>query len=87
MARIGGDEFVVLLEDLKDAADAQRIADKILLESQRPLQLAGRTVGVRASIGLAAAHGDADEAAWLARADAALYRAKHAGRTRISVAV
>jgi diguanylate cyclase (GGDEF)-like protein/PAS domain S-box-containing protein len=87
VARLGGDEFVVLLEDLKDAGDAQRIADKILLESQRPVQLAERTVDARASIGLAAARGDADEAAWLARADAALYRAKHAGRNRISVAM
>ena len=87
VARIGGDEFVVLLEDLKDASDAQRIADKILAESQRPAQIGDRAVEVHASIGLAAASGDADEAAWLGRADAALYRAKHAGRNQLSVAL
>ena len=86
VARIGGDEFVVLLEDLKDAGDAQRIAEKILAASQRPAQAEHRPIDVRISIGLAAAGGDADEAAWLARADAALYRAKHEGRNRIAVA-
>lgn len=86
VARIGGDEFVVLLEDLKDAADAQRISEKVLLESHRPVHLGERSIDVRISIGLASARGDVDEAAWLARADAALYRAKDAGRNRISVA-
>jgi diguanylate cyclase (GGDEF)-like protein/PAS domain S-box-containing protein len=86
VARIGGDELVVLLEDLKDAADAQRIAEKVLLESHRPVHLGERSLDVRISVGLALARGDADEAAWLARADAALYRAKQAGRNRIAVA-
>jgi diguanylate cyclase (GGDEF)-like protein len=86
VARLGGDEFVILLEDVKDPADAQRVADKIVQESRRPLRLEEREVTVTASIGVASNIGAATEDELVKRADAALYAAKAAGRNGYRVA-
>jgi diguanylate cyclase (GGDEF)-like protein/PAS domain S-box-containing protein len=85
VARFGGDEFVVLLEDVKEPENALRVAEKIIEEARRPLQLHGKEVVATASVGLA--YGDGrDEEALLKRADAALYEAKAAGRDRYRLA-
>jgi len=86
IARIGGDEFVVLSEDLSNPVDeglsvARRIAS--VLES--PFRVAGREVFVAASIGVAPANGDDSAEAALARADQAMYRAKQLGRRRVEL--
>jgi diguanylate cyclase (GGDEF)-like protein/PAS domain S-box-containing protein len=86
VARLGGDEFVVLLEDIKERAHALRVADKILEDCRRPLRLEGRDVVATASIGIAFAEADVDAPGLLKRADAALYKAKAAGRDGYRVA-
>lgn len=86
VARIGGDELVVLLEDLKDPGDAPRVAAKILEQARAPIPLEGGALTVTLSIGLAHAAQDESDTAWLARADAALYGAKRAGRNGLHVA-
>src|ERR1044071_3962301 len=76
VARVGGDEFVVLLEDLRDREHAVAVVEKIIEEMHRPLNLEGFDLEVTTSIGLAYAHAGADGDSLLKRADKALYEAK-----------
>ncbi|MGC4091670.1 MAG: diguanylate cyclase [Polyangiaceae bacterium] len=81
VARIGGDEFAVLLEELEDASGASRVAQRVLNAFATPLIVDGKLLPVTASIGVALYPDDAsDEAALLRSADRALYRAKDMGR-------
>jgi diguanylate cyclase (GGDEF)-like protein/PAS domain S-box-containing protein len=80
VARFGGDEFVVLLEELKDRQNALRVAEKIMLEGRRLVMIDGRACVATTSIGIAFAENGAGEEALLKRADQALYEAKGAGR-------
>jgi diguanylate cyclase (GGDEF)-like protein/PAS domain S-box-containing protein len=86
VARIGGDEFVVVLEDVKEREHALRVAEKILEDCRRPLSIEGREVVATATLGIAFAEVDLDAAALLRRADSALYEAKAAGRDCYRVA-
>jgi diguanylate cyclase (GGDEF)-like protein len=52
IARFGGDEFVVLLEDVENPEDALRVVERITEELRRPFTLEGRELGVGASIGI-----------------------------------
>jgi len=87
VARVGGDEFVVLLEDLRDREHAVAVVEKIIEEMHRPLNLEGFEVSVTTSLGLAYARAGGEGGdALLKRADKALYEAKAAGRDCYSVA-
>lgn len=81
VCRVGGDEFVVLLPGA-DAAVAAQVAQRLLQEVARPFTLRdGVTVQVGLSVGIALCPGDGQDGAHLLReADAALYRAKRAGK-------
>ena len=85
MARFGGDEFVVLLEDVKESANAVSVAEKIIADARQPLSIEGREIVATASIGIAYGTG-LDEENLVKRADAALYLAKSAGRDRYKFA-
>jgi diguanylate cyclase (GGDEF)-like protein/PAS domain S-box-containing protein len=87
VARFGGDEFVVLLEDVRDRHNAVRIAEKMLEEARRPLKLERGELAITTSIGVAYSDATASEEELLRRADAALYQAKAAGRDRYRVAL
>jgi diguanylate cyclase (GGDEF)-like protein len=84
-ARIGGDEFAVLLEDLDSVDDARTTAQRVLDALDEPFVVSGKEIFARASIGISIVdmHGDsADEL--LRNADAAMYRAKeHGGEYRM----
>jgi diguanylate cyclase (GGDEF)-like protein/PAS domain S-box-containing protein len=81
IARMGGDEFTVLLADLSSSDDAAAIAQKLLQAVAAPLQVEGQELYVTTSIGIALYPGDGDGAeALLKNADGAMYRAKEAGR-------
>ena len=85
-ARMGGDEFTVLLPSLDQAEDAIRIARRIVDVVGAPFDLGGRETVVGASVGIAHdADGLADPEELLRNADAALYRAKELGRRRVEV--
>jgi diguanylate cyclase (GGDEF)-like protein/PAS domain S-box-containing protein len=86
VARFGGDEFVILLEDVKERGQALRVAEKIVAEARQPLMVEGRELVATASIGVAFGDGNAVEEELLRRADAALYEAKNAGRDGYRVA-
>ena len=85
VARLGGDEFVVVLSDVVDHDRLTTIAEKCRRAVSVPIELDGHDVEISVSVGgvLAAAYEDADEV--LRRADAAVYRAKHAGRDQVSL--
>jgi diguanylate cyclase (GGDEF)-like protein len=76
-ARFGGDEFVVLLEDV-DEQRVARVANRILDAMNEPFAVRNRQVFIGASIGIAVGHDQADDL--LRNADLALYRAKAKGR-------
>ena len=77
VARLSGDEFMVALEDIEDAAAACYIAEKLLEELRRPLIIDGNQVHVTCSIGISIYPDDAaDFETLLKHADMAMYRAK-----------
>jgi diguanylate cyclase (GGDEF)-like protein/PAS domain S-box-containing protein len=82
VARIGGDEFVAVCEDVDEAA-AQSLAERLQEAIAEPFELGDRRHALRASVGVAL--GDDDPEGLLARADAAVYRAKAAGGDRVEV--
>lgn len=84
VARIGGDEFTAILPHVREAAEAERVATKILDRLREPFHLQGQDVFVSASIGIAVYPGDADSSAVLIKhADAAMYRAKDSGKNTV----
>jgi diguanylate cyclase (GGDEF)-like protein/PAS domain S-box-containing protein len=81
LARISGDEFVVVLEDVPDEGAPERVARKILEEVRRPFQIEGNELHVSGSLGLAIHPEDGlDAETLLKNADAAMYHAKELGR-------
>ena len=81
-ARQGGDEFMVLLHDIKTKAEALGVADKISQAIDRPFTVEGHECRVAVSIGIALYPDDGGDAETLTRqADGAMYRAKTAGRS------
>jgi diguanylate cyclase (GGDEF)-like protein/PAS domain S-box-containing protein len=81
LARISGDEFVVVLEDLPDEGSPERVARKILDEVRRPFLVEGNEIHVSGSLGLALHPEDGSDAETLLKnADAAMYHAKELGR-------
>ncbi len=88
VARLGGDEFVVVLQDLDSAKTVFEVAATVHASLKEPVRLHRRRMVVRASIGIAMADPDTmtgGAPGLLAAADAALYRAKQAGRSRTEV--
>jgi len=79
VARIGGDEFVVLLESIQHAGDAQTVADKIRHALSQPLQLDGHPLNILPSIGIGLypEHGH-EEQQLFKHADEAMYAVKRA---------
>lgn len=87
VARFGGDEFVILLTDIGDAASAERIADKCLAALAPPVAVDKLQLTIGASIGIALYPDHADNASsLLACADAAMYDAKRSGRNSCRLA-
>lgn len=82
LARIGGDEFVILLDTLKEPEDAKLIADKIIGLFENNLIIMGHSIKVTLSIGVANNDRNKEDSvkSLIKKADTALYAAKGAGR-------
>lgn len=82
VARVGGDEFFILLEGFRDAAIAAEVSEKILEALQKPFNLCGQEVFISTSIGITFAVGRnrVEPNTLIKQADIALYRAKAEGR-------
>ena len=81
LGRLGGDEFILVLETLRDGSDAAAVAQELLRLLSTPFPIGPHEVYVQASIGISLYPDDGTEVEELLRdADAAMYQAKHAGR-------
>ena len=81
VGRMGGDEFVLMLESAGSMADTSSLIEQLQSELLRPQQFGGHTVHVPTSVGIAFHPADGDDAdALLRHADMAMYRAKDQGR-------
>jgi diguanylate cyclase (GGDEF)-like protein len=85
VARMGGDEFTVLLEDVTDPREATIVAERVLATLADPFPVAGRELHVSGSIGIALAGPDVDPEELIRDADVAMYRAKAEGKARHAV--
>ncbi len=81
VARIGGDEFTMLVEEIEDSTDASLVAEKVLNAFIQPFKILGKEYSIGTSIGISIFPDDADTPDGLIQnADIAMYRAKDAGR-------
>lgn len=86
VARIGGDEFVILLDDIRDNNDALGVCDRIHYELRKPFMVKDQPITLRVSIGVALRSLHIEKAEnYLRNADIAMYRAKLAGGNRYQV--
>jgi chemotaxis family two-component system sensor kinase Cph1 len=83
VVRLGGDEFVVLCDGVR-GADVRTLAGRIVEAVAAPIVVGAQVVAVTASCGLVVADAGAPRSGLLEAADAAMYRAKRAGRNRVS---
>ncbi|OEC33382.1 diguanylate cyclase (GGDEF) domain-containing protein [Pseudomonas cuatrocienegasensis] len=85
-ARLGGDEFVLVCETVLSPELATQLAQRVLQVLGESMSLEGQAISLGASIGIALSLGQEDATELIRRADAAMYRAKAAGRNRIELA-
>ena len=86
VARVGGDEFVLILENINVLEDVVYVADKILARFTRPFIVAETTCNVGCSIGISIAPDDGSDADELVKkADTAMYLAKESGRQQYCI--
>ena len=85
-ARVGGDEFIVLLEGIHDPSDCLRVAERFIEILSRPFRIDGKELIVCASIGVATSDREYLQAQDVLRdADTAMYRAKSLGKARYAI--
>jgi diguanylate cyclase (GGDEF)-like protein len=86
VGRLGGDEFLILLDGIRSSREAAIAGDLIQQLLSKPVQVSGRWITVSASIGIAVASERHQESAQLVRdADAAMYEAKEMGKSRCAL--
>ena len=83
LARMGGDEFLVVLDGVHDLAEATAIANKITTAVSQPLTIDGEPVIATMSVGVTLAGPQEPVDAIINRADQAMYQAKRAGRDHV----
>ncbi len=79
VARVGGDEFLLLMEDAGSVADAVALARRVVKAFEEPFQIIDKSVQVPSSVGVAVHPGHGERDKLVANADAAMYVAKRAG--------
>jgi diguanylate cyclase (GGDEF)-like protein/PAS domain S-box-containing protein len=82
-ARVGGDELLVVLHGVRNMDNAVALAEKLRAAAMEPIPTAKGPIVATLSIGVTLAHPDESTDTLVARADAAMYRAKHKGRNRV----
>jgi diguanylate cyclase (GGDEF)-like protein/PAS domain S-box-containing protein len=85
LARMSGDEFTVLIEDVHDLLATEQVANRLIDCLRSPFTIAGREVFVGVSIGIALGADDVQPEDLVRDADLAMYRAKERGRRRYEV--
>jgi diguanylate cyclase (GGDEF)-like protein len=86
VARLGGDEFIVVAEGIAGVADATDVARRIIDTISDPIEIGAIRISIGAAVGIALTlDGPEEPLRLLARADAAMYRAKHHERSAIEI--
>jgi predicted signal transduction protein with EAL and GGDEF domain len=86
VARLGGDELTILLEPVRDEAEAARLIERLVAAVHAPITLGGRELRPGVSMGLALSPSGRETAeAVLHQADVAMYAAKAAGKRQFAV--
>ena len=84
VSRLGGDEFFVILQNVKDPGNAEQVAKRLLQQFAEPIPAGSDSIRVEFSVGVAVFPEDADTVDdLLKRADAAMYAAKNSGGNRV----
>jgi len=84
VARYGGDEFVIVLGEIKDINNIASVTEKILNITEVPFDIGGQSITLQMSTGISFYPQDADNtAALIQKADEAMYRAKKSGKNRL----
>ena len=87
LARIGGDEFVLILHDCQSNEHAKQVAEKVLFNLERPIQVAGLTVTVGGSIGISMYPDNGDKTTDILKsADRAMYEVKQREKNGVGLA-
>lgn len=84
-ARPGGDEFVIVMRDLTETAEARHVAERLIEAFRAPFVVGGVAVRATASIGIAFATSSSTADSIVREADGAMYEAKEGGRDRLSL--
>src|SRR5690606_23185703 len=83
LARMGGDEFVIVLPDITNMLEVHRVAERIIKQFEKPFTIIGKDYFVTSSIGIAICPDDgANPHLMLRNADLAMYKAKDLGRNQ-----
>ncbi|GAB4578016.1 MAG: hypothetical protein Fur0022_07480 [Anaerolineales bacterium] len=86
LARVGGDEFIMIFEDIQELEQAIILSERVLSALQEPFVLRGKAILLSGSLGLSLFPDDGEEAERLvSRADKAMYAIKHAGKNGLGV--
>jgi diguanylate cyclase (GGDEF)-like protein len=85
VARFGGDEFVIVCDELTDETEALRVGERVLRSLREPFTVGTEEIFLSGSLGIALAEADSAADTMLRDADAAMYRAKLRGRSRCEV--
>lgn len=86
LARLGGDEFTILIDGVRNAIDAQAVAERLLTVVAQPFNLQGREIFTSVSIGIVMSAPRYEQAEDMVRdADTAMYRAKAHGKARCEI--
>jgi diguanylate cyclase (GGDEF)-like protein/PAS domain S-box-containing protein len=85
VGRLGGDEFLILLTEVRDEADVLHVADKVRRAVRAPLTVSGVTLHPSISVGAVLAEPGQQPDTVVSRADHALYEAKQQGRDRVAL--
>lgn len=83
VARIGGDEFIIILNEIDSEIDCETVAEKIIELFSSPINISGESIAVTTSMGISLYPGDGDTRdSLIANADAAMYYAKNSGKNK-----
>lgn len=81
VARMGGDEFVIVMPEIRSVEDVERCGEQIIRNASQPIEISGRRISLSLSVGISVFPEDGDSAEDLLRnADAAMYAVKDSGR-------
>lgn len=85
VCRVGGDEFAIVLEAIRDEQQARELGDEALRALMRPAWIEGTELSIGASIGIAVSRGECDADALMRNADTAMHQAKDSGKGLVRV--